>query len=100
MELSVHVNGDVTSIAVSGAIDERGAEKLKSAFGSLQLEGQKSVCFDFAGVTHIGSAGLGKLLLVYQKLASAGVAMRVENTSPTLHELLTELRLDNLFHVS
>ena len=99
MDLTLNSNGGSTRFQIAGAIDERGAEQLKTAFATLQLEGSKEVIFDFGQVTHIGSAGLGKLLMFYQKLASKGLQMRLDNPSAQLRELLAELRLDTLFQV-
>ncbi len=100
MDLAINTSGAVTTLHVSGAIDERGAEQLKTQFNQLSLAGRQEVAFDFGGVSHIGSAGLGKLLLFYKKLSSAGVHMSVGGLSPELRQLMAELRLDTLFKVS
>lgn len=100
MEISIFTTGDVAQIKVAGCIDEVGAKQLKEAFNGLSLDGRKAVSFDFGQVSHIGSAGLGKLLLFYQKLASRGLSMRIENTSGAIRDLLLELRLDSLFQLS
>lgn len=91
---------DAIRLTVSGNVDEKGAADLKTGFEGLNLSGQKTVAFDFAKVTYIGSAGLGKLLLFYKKLATAGIEMRVENSPSDIRELLKELHLDTLFTVS
>mgnify|MGYP000954091334 CR=1 FL=1 len=100
MELAVRVNGDTAHFQVSGTVDEKGAERLKIEFDGLSMDRLKSVIFDFSAVPFVGSAGLGKLLLFYKKLASRGISMRVENTTSELHELMRELRLDSLFLVT
>ena len=84
----------------SGEVDHEGAEALKSAVNVLPLSGKTAVVFDFSGVTYIGSAGLGKLLLFFKRLSSQKIEMRVEGASAAMQALLRELRLDTLFKIS
>ncbi len=60
----------------------------------------KEVVFDFKQVSHIGSAGIGKLLLFYRELEVNGGKLRVENASKTVYELLKLVELDSLFGIS
>jgi anti-anti-sigma factor len=84
----------------SGEVDHEGAEALKSAVNVLPLSGKTAVVFYFSGVTYIGSAGLGKLLLFFKRLSSQKIEMRVEGASAAMQALLRELRLDTLFKIS
>ncbi len=84
---------------IDGKIDERGAEDLKSCFLRLNLSSVKNVIFDFAGVQHIGSAGIGKLLLFYKELSLMGGNIIIENTSETIAGLFRELKLDTIFKI-
>ncbi len=100
MGFTTSQNNNDIRFTISGDIDEKGAADLKAGFEGLKLSDQKNIIFDFAKVTYIGSAGLGKLLLFYKKLATAGIEMRVENSPPDILELIKELHLDTLFIVS
>ena len=100
MRLNYHRDKDCARFEISGEIDENGAQELKQRFGEVELHGVKELVFDFGGVTYIGSAGLGKLLMFYKNLAVEGGRMRIENTCPQISELLEELNLNKLFHVS
>ncbi len=60
----------------------------------------EEVVFDFKDVSHIGSAGIGKLLLFYRELALKGGTLKVENSSQTVSGLLKMVELDCLFGVS
>ena len=100
MEIAVNVSTDSAHIVVSGEIDEQGAEDLKRRFGEIDLSKAKTVTFDFAGVTQIGSAGLGKLLLFYKAAASKGGNIRVERVSQNLSELFQQLKLDTIFSIT
>lgn len=100
MDISINVSSDTATLSVSGEVDEQGAEDLKRRFGEIDLAKAKVVAFDFSGVTHIGSAGLGKLLLFYKAIASNGGTMRVERVSPGIWDLLQQLKLDTIFTIT
>lgn len=100
MEISVHREADLVRVEVGGVIDERGAEDIKRCFGELKGSSFKEVVFDFKKVKHIGSAGIGKLLLFYKDLAIRGGNIRIENASQTVYDLLKVLKLDTLFQIS
>jgi anti-anti-sigma factor len=100
MEITVTQVGNSPHIVVRGEIDERGAEELKLRFGELKLAADANVVFDFGGVTHIGSAGIGKLLLFYKTVASNGGAIRIEKAPATIIDLLCQLKLDTIFTIA
>ncbi len=100
MDLAVTQEGDHIRFEVIGNVDEKGAEELKRRFRELNITNVREVIFDFGKVTHIGSAGIGKLLLFYKDLAVIGGSIRIINTSETVYELLTVLKLDTIFTIS
>lgn len=100
MEISVSREGDTVRFDLGGVIDERGAEEIKRHFGAVSTSSLKEVVFDFKRVRYIGSAGIGKLLLLYKDLAIRGGSMRIENASTTVFDLLRVLKLDSLFTIS
>ncbi|MFH0881112.1 MAG: STAS domain-containing protein [Lentisphaerota bacterium] len=87
-------------IRVRGDVDERGAEEMKASFRSLSLSGLREVVVDFGGVTHIGSAGIGKLLVFYKDLAIHGATLQVVNVPADIHLILCEMKLDTIFTVT
>jgi anti-anti-sigma factor len=86
-------------LEIEGDIDERGAEELRKLFEQLDQAALKDVTLDFARVTHIGSAGIGKLLLFYKDVAAAGGRIRLVNVPPSLLDLFRELNLHTLFTI-
>lgn len=100
MELTVRQDGSQARFVIKGDIDEPGAENLKSRFRDLDVPLLMEVCFDFKDVNHIGSAGIGKLLLFYKDLALNGGRITIENVSPTVYELFKVLKLDTIFSIS
>jgi len=87
-------------IVVKGEIDERGAEELKRRFAEIKLTPGIGVALDFAGVTHIGSAGIGKLLLFYKTVASYGGTVRIERVEAHIYDLLQQLKLGAILTIT
>jgi anti-anti-sigma factor len=100
MELTVTPKGEQAHIEVVGSIDERGAEELKRRFLELDVSSLKEVVFDFGGVTFIGSAGIGKLLLFYKNVAAQGGRIRIENMSKDIYTMFKVVKLDKIFNIS
>ncbi len=99
MELTVNKNQNDITIKISGEIDEHGAQVLKEKFVSLDTPSIKKVIFDFASVTHIGSAGIGKLLLFYKDVALRGGQIHIINLSDTIYNLFLTLKLESVFQL-
>ncbi len=99
MDISVSQDKNNVTFTISGAIDEQGAQTLKSKFRALDINRIKTVVLDFSGVTHIGSAGIGKLLLLYKDLAIGGGEIHIVNISETIYSLMTTLKLDSVFKI-
>jgi len=100
MELTITPRDGQVDIEVVGSIDERGAEDLKRRFLELDVSTIKEVVFDFSGVTFIGSAGIGKLLLFYKNLASQGGKITILNMSKDIFTMFKVVKLDKIFNIS
>ena len=100
MEMTLTQSEKEIRIVVSGEIDERGAEDLKRRFGQVKLSEGINVTFDFAEVTHVGSSGLGKLLLFYKMVASHDGSIRIERLSGPIYDLFQQLKLNTIFALS
>jgi len=100
MDVQVTQEGSNARFTLNGKIDESGAEELKARFLGLNRTALKEVVFDFKGVSHIGSAGIGKLLLFYKELAISGGSIRIINISDSIRDLFRVLKLDTIFTIS
>ena len=100
VEIEVAREGTRAVVTVRGAIDEGGAEVMRQHFSELlQGETVEEVVLDMAGVSRIGSSGIGKILLFYKNLGLRGGRLVVRNLETHLYELFRELKLDTLFTV-
>ena len=90
MEISVTQQGETAQIKMGGRVDQLGAEELKRGLARLDLQRISSVTVDMAEVNYIGSAGVGKLLLLYKnmtaeepKIKLINVPREIRNCCPT-----------------
>jgi len=99
MTIKTNWEGSHAFIMLTGDIDETGAEEIKSAFRDVTSRSPQAVDLDFAGVTHIGSAGIGKLLVFYKDLGIRNAKLTLVRVPTAIHHLLCEMKLDTLFVV-
>jgi anti-anti-sigma factor len=100
MPITIETLDKTIRLRLVGEIDHTGAEELKTTFNGLPLTGKQEVVLNFKDVRFIGSAGLGKLLLMYKRLSAEKIQMRIESPSASIHQLLKELKMDTLFTVA
>jgi anti-anti-sigma factor len=99
MDIDVTQSGNKAQLKISGTIDEHGAETLKQTFYQLNTKSLTEVVIDFEKVSHIGSAGIGKLLLFYKDFAIRGGTIMLENVSKPLFDLFKVVKLDTLMKI-
>ncbi len=99
MEIKVMREPEKVTVQIVGDIDEQGAEALKSTFREIALGHAQEVVVDFGRVLHIGSAGIGKLLVFYKDLAVHGVRLSLSNLPVAIAIVLREMRLDTIFNI-
>ncbi len=100
MEIRASQEGGTARMSLSGKIDEYGSEELKRRFYELQPATVSELVLDFKGVTYIGSACIGKLLLFYKEMFDVDGKIRIINASPSVYEMLKVVKLDSIMSVS
>ena len=100
MEIAIRQDPKHIQIEISGYMDEPGAQRFKQQAGDLDLSGGPDLTVDFSGLTRIGSAGIGQLLLLYKAVTSEGGTMHIQGVSPDVLRLFKSLKLDTLFPIS
>jgi len=100
MKIESIQNGAQVRIVLKGIVDEKGAEEFKKQVTKLKLDSVKEVIIDCHEVRHIGSSGIGKMLLLYKHLASCGGTLSIVNLPGPMFELFTELKLNSLFSIT
>lgn len=99
--MKVQSRGDEKKIhiEITGSINQTGAEELKKHLNGLSLQRTQEVVIDFAKISYIGSAGVGKFLLLYKNLAVDDACIRMINVAPDIYSLLMDMKLDEIFSI-
>jgi anti-anti-sigma factor len=100
MEITLSRESERVRIKIIGDIDEAGAEELKRCFLGLDTIAIKKAVLDFKMVNYIGSAGIGKLLLLYKDLAIHGGKIKIEQVSKQVFDMLKVVKLDAIFTIT
>jgi anti-anti-sigma factor len=100
MNIQTTRNNQQTIVTLKGDIDESGAEEIKRVFREVSASATQEVILDFQGVSHIGSSGIGKLLVFYKDLAIRGGRLSLIHVPPSIALLMREMKLDTLFGIS
>ena len=97
MEITEKLEDGSVTLTLSGQIDEQGADKLKEKFTTLKKNKPGKVLLNFTNVSHIGSSGIGKLLLLYKDVSIYGGKITITGLSLELHTMFVNLKLDTVF---
>ncbi len=75
-------------LVVSGDIDGGEADELLAAIVACDEPGVHVVSLDLAGVTFMGSSGIGALIRARQALGESSVVLRIDACSPVVDRVL------------
>lgn len=100
MNIAITRENHTVRLVLQGEIDELAAEELKKRLRDVALTAPQRVEIDFAAVTHIGSAGIGKLLVFYKDLAIHGAVLALVRVPSPIFHLFREMKLDSIFSIA
>ncbi len=100
MNITATRDNQLARLTIQGEIDELAAEDLKKRLRDVALGAPQRVEIDLGGVTHIGSAGIGKLLVFYKDLAIHGAVLALVRVPTPIFHLFREMKLDSIFSIS
>ncbi len=100
MNIAITRENHSVRLVLQGEIDELAAEELKKRLRDVALGAPQRVEIDFAGVSHIGSAGIGKLLVFYKDLAIHGAVLALVRVPSPIFHLFREMKLDSIFSIA
>ncbi|MBZ5593127.1 MAG: STAS domain-containing protein [Acidobacteriia bacterium] len=73
------------------------SEQIVSLVDDLLRAGKRIIVFDFGGVTHIDSTGIGRFISSYHKIGAAGADMRMAGAAGPLFQAFHVSLLDRVF---
>ncbi len=97
MDCEIRPQDERIDIKISGSVDHLAAEKLKQGFEKLDLSQTREVVIDMKDTTYIGSAGVGKLLLLYKNMPDRNGKISIVNLSEDIYYLLADMELETIF---
>ncbi|QTA78148.1 Anti-sigma factor antagonist [Desulfonema limicola] len=100
MNIKVNAQGYRIDINISGSVDQFSAKTLKTEFEKLQLSQVKEIIINMDQVTYIGSAGVGKLLLLYKNFSARDGKISIINLSEDIYDMLTNMELGEIFNLT
>lgn len=100
MDIEVNSKGAIIDITISGSVDQFSSGKLKTEFEKLNLSQVKEIIINMDKVTYIGSAGVGKLLLLYKNFSARDGKIRIINLSEDMYDMLTDMELGEIFKMT
>jgi anti-anti-sigma factor len=87
-------------LSLAGRIDETGAAKLKDQLLAVDAGNVNKVVLDFRAVTFVGSAGIGKLIVLYNQVSARNIGIQLINMPAGIFTLFQSMKLDQLFSMS
>lgn len=100
MDIKTDSQGSRIDIMLSGSVDQFSSGKLKNEFEKLNLSQVKDIVINMDKVTYIGSAGVGKLLLLYKNLSTRDGNISIINLSEDIYEMLSDMELGEIFKMT
>jgi anti-anti-sigma factor len=92
---NVEYNKDSQIINLSGNLDSAKAEEVKSLLGKIN----NSITVDMSGLDFISSAGIGVMLLTYQRLKGIGENIYLVNLNENIKKVFRVSLLDKVFNI-
>ena len=72
---------------------------LREAVRELMNQGHRDFVFDFSGVTHLDSFGMGQLVSIWTSVQNTGGSLKLANPTERVRKLLRITRLDSVFPI-
>ncbi|RLB01055.1 MAG: hypothetical protein DRG37_00930 [Deltaproteobacteria bacterium] len=92
-------NGQVI-IKVSGNVDTKAAEELRSELARVLQMTPTKVTMNLKMVPSIGSSGIGKILVFFKELNKRQASFEIKGIQENIHELFKAIKLDKLFPIT
>ena len=100
--LEVEDIGEVTVVNFTDrkVLDEQNIQVIgEQLFNLVEEAGRKKILLNFANVEYLSSAALGKLILLNNKLKTAGGRLILCNIDPQIYEVFEITKLNKVFNI-
>ncbi len=100
MELVLEFEGKKAKIKVEGSITSDNAYIFKDKLSEVLDSDATLLELDLSACKNISSSGIGKLLIFYKEFMTRDGKIEIVKSSPIVYELLTTIKLDQLFSIN
>lgn len=91
----IDYNQDSNTVFLKGNLDTAMAEEVKSVLGNIQT----SVTVDMSELNFISSAGIGVMVMVFQRLKGIGENIYLVNLNENIKKVFKVSLLDKIFNI-
>ncbi len=99
MDITLSIDNNVAVMKIEGAVTSDNAYMFQSKLDELIASDATQLDLDLSTCRNISSSGIGKLLIFYKKFMKRNGKIEIVKSSPTVYELLTTIKLDQLFTI-
>jgi len=100
MEITTNYDDSKVIIKIDGIINSENAYIFQEKLNEVLESGKKKLEIDLSACRNISSTGIGKLLLFYKDYLNKDGNVEIIKSSQSVYELLTTIKLNQLFPIS
>ena len=100
MEIMLSFDGKKALMKIEGTVTSDNAYVFKDKLGEVLDSDAVLLELDLSTCRNISSSGIGKLLIFYKEFMSRDGRIEITKSSPIVYELLTTIKLDQLFTIN
>ncbi|MBE6425845.1 MAG: STAS domain-containing protein [Planctomycetaceae bacterium] len=100
--ISINVVNDICVVHLldNRIVDDMNIYELGTElFALVEQNGYEKILLNFSNVGFLSSAALGKLIMLYKKVAVRSGVLKLCNITPDIRELFTMMNLDRIFTI-
>ena len=99
MEITQTKEQDIVVLAVNGRIGPKETKEFSDTVTSILNDGVSKILFDFDALEYINSAGLGVLVMAFQKTKAEGGQIGLCNIKYYIQEVIEVTGYDKIFAI-
>ncbi len=100
MQVDTSQDDGQVKIKISGNVDTKAAEELRSELARVLQMSPSKVTMDLKMVSAIGSSGIGKILVFFKELNKRQVSFEIKGIQENIYRLFKAIKLDKLFPIT
>lgn len=100
MDISLQFLDSKALMKISGAVTSEDVFELQDKLNEVLNSEIKKLDMDLSSCRSMCSSGIGKILYFYKSFQEAGGEFEIVKSSPSIYELFTTIKLNQLFNIN